>query len=709
MRSPKVRVQLTTPQMLRFTSHSQLARGVSRKGPGWATPPALFTSTSTSPKVSSVARRRCSTEAWSVTSVGTTTTRPGNSLAASATRWPCAASRVATTTLLPSSAKQSTSPRPIPPLPPVTITVLPASPRSMRASSVPGAMATSPRGRRASGEYKSSTRPGGSMRRAVACLALALLSAPAPARSAGPQVELFSPQGTVKEVRQVRVRFSAPMVAFGDPRLREPFAIACPEKGTGRWADARNWVYDFERDLPAGVACRFSLRAGVADLEGAPLAGPREFRFDTGGPAIRQSLPFDGHPAIDENQVFVLALDGPADAASVAAHARCAVAGLGEAIEVDLLSGAERAAVLAERRHLGYAYFQILWKGGVETLERATDDALVRAETELVLLRCRRTLPASAEVKLFWGAGIRSPSGIATAQDQVLAFRTRPEFDARFECRRVRPDAACLPLGPMALRFSAPVPRERPGRLPLLDAGGREWPADAGEAPVSEEVTFAGPFPESARFRVEVPEGMRDDAGRPLANAGRFPLEVATDELPPLAKFSGEFGILEAREGGILPVTLRNLDPEVAAKSLRVGAPALEPSGIPGVARRFTQDDAEIARWIERVEEAMRRRGERVREGDTWVWKERTGSTSVFEGLPAGSGETRSFTVPKPGGAREFEVVGIPLGDPGFYVVELASPRLGAALLGEDRPRYVATAALVTNLAVHLVDRKSVV
>ena len=48
------------------------------------------------------------------------------------------------------------------------------------------------------------------------------------------------------------------------------------------------------------------------------------------------------------------------------------------------------------------------------------------------------------------------------------------------------------------------------------------------------------------------------------------------------------------------------------------------------------------------------------------------------------------------------EVIGIPLPKPGFYIVELASPRLGSALHGEDKPYYVATSVLVTNLAVHL-------
>ena len=60
-----------------------------------------------------------------------------------------------------------------------------------------------------------------------------------------------------------------------------------------------------------------------------------------------------------------------------------------------------------------------------------------------------------------------------------------------------------------------------------------------------------------------------------------------------------------------------------------------------------------------------------------------------------------AIAVPKPLGAKAFEVVGIPLAAPGFYVVELASPRLGAALFGKPRPYYVRTAALVTNLGVH--------
>ena len=100
-------------------------------------------------------------------------------------------------------------------------------------------------------------------------------------------VEAFSPQGTVKSVRQVAARFSKPVVRFGDPRLADPFTVDCPAKGRARWADGRNWVYDFEEDLPGGVQCRFTLKTDFKTVSGEALGGKKVFSFNTGGPAIR--------------------------------------------------------------------------------------------------------------------------------------------------------------------------------------------------------------------------------------------------------------------------------------------------------------------------------------------------------------------------------------------------------------------------------------
>ena len=290
-------------------------------------------------------------------------------------------------------------------------------------------------------------------------------AAPAPAPAT---VIAFAPQGTVKAVRQVTARFATPMVALGDPRLPDPFRIDCAARGQGRWVDGRHWVYDFDSDLPAGLRCTFRLKDGLKDLAGQAAGAARTFVFDTGGPAIQASLPNDGDESIDEDQAFLLKLDAQATPESVVAHARCAVEGLAETIPVRVIEGEERAALLAQRRKLGYAWFRLLWKDGEQSTVRVRDRALEEADAQLVAIACGRPLPAGTAVSLVWGRGIAASSGVATAADQRLAFRVRPQFTARVECTRVNPRGGCLPFKPVEVRFSTPVPRAQALALKLV-------------------------------------------------------------------------------------------------------------------------------------------------------------------------------------------------------------------------------------------------
>jgi uncharacterized protein YfaS (alpha-2-macroglobulin family) len=469
------------------------------------------------------------------------------------------------------------------------------------------------------------------------------LAAQAPAEQAARSVQ-FTPQGEVKQVSQASARFSEPMVALGEPRAASPFDVACAEAGTGHWVDPQTWAYDFGRDLPSGVSCTFTLRSGLTTLAGAPVEGG-PFVFSTGGPAVVDTTPAaDGE--IAEDQAFVLQLDGPVDPASIAEHATLSVEGFPEQVPLTVVAGAERDAIL-----------------------RTLDDW--QREKPLVVVAAPRRFPNGAAVVLTWGPGIRSPGGIASDHPQTLRWTVRPAFTAEFSCERENATRGCIPLLPMRLRFSAPVAWSVAGGAVLVGPDDRRWtptPPDADDW--TSELVFAPPFPPESAFRLELPAGVADDAGRHLENAASFPLAVRTDTEPPLAKFAARFGIIEAKADPTLPVAVRRLEPGAKGRRLRVG----------GRVARIPAADA--LAWLRRVAVSPRTR-------------------SVFSGVKPPP-PTRPVKLPGAAADNVTEVIGIPLGDPGLYVVELASTRLGSALLGAAAPLYVPTAALVTNLAVHL-------
>jgi alpha-2-macroglobulin len=495
-----------------------------------------------------------------------------------------------------------------------------------------------------------------------------------------PRIQVFSPQGTVKRIRQVHVQFSEPIVPFGDPRVADPFDISCPEKGTGRWADPSNWAYDFDRDLPAGIQCEFKLRDGLKSLSGGSVTGQRIFRFSTGGPTILFSRPYQGSE-ISDDQIFVLELNGAViNDASILSNVSFSVEKISERVGVRIVSGSEKESILKSQ----YRY-------------------RTKKPEHLVLIQAKQKFPASSKVNLIWGKGISSPTGVASEQDQALPFKTSEPFTALFSCERENSKAACVPVSDIELFFSAATPWKTAKQAILIGPGGKKWnPKDTDKGPedarMTSELKFKGPFPENSSFTLEIPKNLEDEAGRKLTNARSFPLTVRTAEYPPLAKFAADFGILEFKRGAALPVTLRNVEPEVAAKEFKVpgGEENIDPvsprpaneeldGNLKGKLLRVPADKADqMLAWIDKVD--ARRYEDRDK--------------SIFG--PVTAPKAKSFTIPKLQGSKSFDVIGIPIKATGFYVVEIKSEILGAALLGASKPMYVPTTVLVTNLSVHL-------
>lgn len=579
-----------------------------------------------------------------------------------------------------------------------------------------------------------STRTTSLLTRATTAALLLLASAAAGATT----VTTFSPQGEVSRIRQVRATFSESMVRFGDPKLPAPFDARCAQAGTGRWVDDKTWVYDFSADLAAGTRCSFNLKPGLKALDGTAVTGTTSYEFSTGGPAVVRAYPWAGEgQVIEEEQAFALLLNGPATPVSIEKYGYCAIAGVGERVPLKLLTGQVSDAII--------------------------DAVGLKAQrARVVTVRCARPLPNDTAVEVVWGKGIATPSGVPNSADRRLAYKVRAPFTASFTCERENARANCLPIKPLRIEFSSPVPRALAARIMLKAPDGEHKPRfeQAGEQ-VSERlvevkegllskflyffkrdknrasddpsanavsaIEFPPPFAENTDIRIELPKDLADDAGRKLANASLFPLATRISGMPPLAKFaSDKFGVLELNAEPLLPVTVRHVEADLNVQGLTVSGGAVRDLRL--------SDDASIIDWMARIakyqENTLKRQtveselGIRITPPKP---RDKNGRKAKRYGADEEEGEyeedpdrvqTRTVSLLKreqasarlalpaagkdaKGATRPFEVIGIPLPEPGFYVVELESPRLGAALLDRNAPMYVRTTTLVTNLGVH--------
>jgi hypothetical protein len=68
-----------------------------------------------------------------------------------------------------------------------------------------------------------------------------------------------SPTGEVARISQVVVRFDEAAIDFGNAQAAAPLDLQCSDpkatQGTGRWLNAKQWVFDFESELPPGLSC----------------------------------------------------------------------------------------------------------------------------------------------------------------------------------------------------------------------------------------------------------------------------------------------------------------------------------------------------------------------------------------------------------------------------------------------------------------------
>ena len=528
---------------------------------------------------------------------------------------------------------------------------------------------------------------------AIAALAVAAILPLAAIGDSAPEVVMATPGSAGLSggaIDRYTMRFSEAMVPLGDPRAAAPAKMECSVPSTGRWVDPKTYVFEFAKVLPGGLTCKVTLRDGLKSVRGVAAGGTSEFLIDTGGPAARAVLPEEYGDDIEEDQVFLVSTNTPATAQSVSTAGYCAVDGIGEKIPLDVMPASVASKLLSDLGKDDWSSRNFLENSGIPRNLPGAGAERAQALSTIMAVKCRRPLPAGKDVSLVWAAGISSASGKLAGKDQRFDFSVRRGFTARWVCGRVNPQAGCNPVEDASIQFAADVPvaQALAARLTLADGTVLKPVLDSDDrnrAAVG-QVNFKAPLLSAGSAKITLPTGLKDESGRLLANAARFPLTVKIDTPPPLVKFAAPFGILEAKEGGILPVTVRAVEPQLAQTV----------TGVKGDRLRVDASDGEVAAWLRKVDEADDTDIETQEIGeDKTIDIDHTGTKSLLKR------QGQSIKMALPGKGKDFEVVGIPLTEPGFYVVELASPALGASLLGRPVTRYVSAAALVTNMAVH--------
>lgn len=169
-------------------------------------------------------------------------------------------------------------------------------------------------------------RPGSQWRWWLTFLMLAtLLASPALVRANPVTVESLSPQGEVRSVQQIALRFSQDMVALGQADAPAPLQIECANapKPSLRWVDTKRWVAEFKAPLPVGTRCAMRLKkSSLRSLLGAPVAAAGPWAFNTGGPKVNWQQPYPGG-RVTEQQVFLLLADAPLARDTLAGALRC--------------------------------------------------------------------------------------------------------------------------------------------------------------------------------------------------------------------------------------------------------------------------------------------------------------------------------------------------------------------------------------------------
>lgn len=199
-------------------------------------------------------------------------------------------------------------------------------------------------------------------------------------------------------------------------------------------------------------------------------------------------------------------------------------------------------------------------------------NGLQRSKDAWVMVSCQRPLPPGGKLGLVWGPGIASSvdSTVTTRGEQRLNFSIRSPLTAEFSCERERANAPCIPIRPIRVEFSEPVPKDLAMAVRLRGPDNKLYSpteeksaVDEGDSANRRRVSFPFPLPESApsSWSCQGPEGHQrssavecgelsdDDPDQPGAAARQVCCCAVWHRR------------MDPREPSLVPLTMRHVQP----------------------------------------------------------------------------------------------------------------------------------------------------
>ena len=394
--------------------------------------------------------------------------------------------------------------------------------------------------------------------------------------------------------------------------------------------------------------------------------GKRNFSFENRRPVRHPRDP--GWRRDRGRPGFVLRLNGPATEASVLANVWCESSGSVTAFRC-ATDAATRAALLK--------HFRLEKAKRSRTHARVPADPPFRDEDATRVRRGRR------------GAGRLANESKSASTSCAPALHR--EFFVRARERESALHAAASDATALHRTIDAQDGRDRSCCAARRDRSRRNSTATTRDDEV-DAIEFAGAVARTrAIYRSSCRPKLKDSSGRKLANADLFPLKTSTGA----DAAAREVFVVDIRHHRALrrartcprmmPVTLRHVEADLQVQGLNPGTSSETKLKVMPTRKSVAGSAPSIVstalQWRARESKAdaagaSKRHRTGVRAGQQ---RRRPADRHALAVLLAGQAGVEALSMPAadPKSLRPFEVVGIPLAKPGFYVVELASPALG--------------------------------